>query len=45
MENSTPGAHIGLSMDDLQQFIESDESHKNKNFINEKINKINKILM
>lgn len=44
MQNSTPGAHIALTMDELQPFIEGDETHKDKPQINEKIQRIKNIL-
>lgn len=44
MQNSTPGAHIALTMDELQPFIEGDETHKDKPQINERIQKIKNIL-
>jgi hypothetical protein len=40
---STPGAYIG-SREELQQYIESDESKENKSKLFEKINKIKNIL-
>ena len=45
MENSTPGAKIGLSREDLQQYIESDETNKNKPLVNEKLERVKKILL
>ena len=44
-EPSTPNAFIAKDIKDLQQFIESDETNINKPIINEKINKINEILL
>lgn len=44
-EPSTPNAFIAKNMEDLVQFIESDESRNDKSNINEKINKINQILL
>lgn len=43
IENSTPGAKIGMEMSDLQQYIEGVE--KNKPMISEKLEKIKKILV
>jgi hypothetical protein len=45
LEPSTPNAFIAKNMEDLVQFIESDESRNDKSNINEKINKINQILL
>ena len=45
LENSTPGAKIARNMAELQQYIESDERRKNEDLVNEKIEKINKILI
>lgn len=44
-EPSTPNAFIAKNMEDLVQFIESDESRNDKSNINEKIDRINKILL
>ena len=44
VENSTPGAKIASNMDDLQQYIESNITRKDKTLVSEKIQKINKIL-
>lgn len=44
IENSTPGAKIGRNMEELQQYIES-ENHKKLPLISEKLQKINKILL
>lgn len=44
-EPSTPNAYISRSLDDLRQFIESDESKEDKPLVNEKIQKINQILL
>lgn len=45
IENSTPGAHIARNMSDLQQFIESDESNKDKPVVNEKLERVKQILL
>ena len=45
IENSTPGAKVAQNMEDLQQYIESDETNKNKPIISEKLEKIKKILL
>lgn len=45
IENSTPGAHIAMNLADLQQFIESKEVEEGKQQVNEKLDKINKILL
>ena len=45
LEPSTPNAFIAKNMEDLVQFIESDESRNDKSNINEKIDRINKILL
>ena len=45
LEPSTPNAYIARNMQDLVQFIESDESKNNKPIVNEKIDRINKILL
>lgn len=44
-EPSTPNAFIAASLDDLQQFIESDETNANTPRIDERIDRINKILI
>lgn len=44
MENSTPGAVIRMNHDELEPFIESTNTDDDKSIINEKINKIEKIL-
>lgn len=44
LEPSTSNAWIGRSMEDLQQYIEGNETNKNKPLIAEKLSKINKIL-
>ena len=44
-ENSTPGAHISTNPQDLEQFIESKEENDNKNTINEKLDRLGKILL
>ena len=38
---STPGAFIGNSPEELQQYVESDETKKKKNPLFEKLNKFN----
>ena len=43
IENSTPGAKIGLNMSDLEQYIEGTE--KKKPLISEKLEKIKKIIV
>jgi len=45
LEPSTPNAFIAKNMEDLVQFIESDESRNDKPIVNEKIDRINKILL
>lgn len=45
IENSTPGAKIGMSREELMQYVESDNSKDNKLLVNEKIDRINKILL
>jgi len=45
LENSTPGAKIGMSREELMQYVESDNSKDNKPIVNEKIDRINKILL
>lgn len=45
IENSTPGAKIGFDMSDLQQYIESDETKKDKQLVSEKLQRIQKILL
>ena len=45
LENSTPGAKIARNMAELQQYIESDERRKNEDLVNEKIQRINSILI
>lgn len=45
LEPSTSNAWIGRNMEDLQQYIESDETNKNKPIISEKLEKIKKILL
>jgi len=41
---SSPGAYIG-SLEDLQQYVESDNSNKTKPSINEKISRIKQVLL
>lgn len=43
-EPSTPNAYISRSLDDLRQFIESDESKSDMPILDERIQRINKIL-
>ena len=38
-------AYIGRNLQDLAQFIESDETKNDKPLVNEKIDRINKILL
>lgn len=45
LEPSTPNAYIAKNMQDLVQFIETDESKNDKPIVNEKIDRINKILL
>lgn len=45
LEPSTPNAYIAKNMQDLVQFIESDETKDDKPMVNEKIDRINKILL
>lgn len=45
LEPSTPNAYISKNMADLQQFIESNETREDKPMVNEKIDRINKILL
>lgn len=45
IENSTPGAKIGMNREELMQYVESDNSKDNKLLVNEKIDRINKILL
>jgi hypothetical protein len=45
LEPSTPNAYIAKNMQDLVQFIESDETKNDKSLVNEKIDRINKILL
>lgn len=44
IEPSTPGAYIGSTRDDIQPYIESDNTNITKNPLLEKINDINNIL-
>lgn len=44
MENSTPGAKIAMTRDELMQYVESDETKNGKNIVNEKLERIKKIL-
>lgn len=45
LENSTPGAKICMSKEELSQYIESDNSKEGKNSINEKLLKVKSILI
>jgi hypothetical protein len=45
IENSTPGAKIGMNREELMQYVESDNSKNDKPLVNEKIDRINKILL
>lgn len=45
IENSTPGAHIGMNMADLQPYIEGKEEDRTKKSLFEKFEKANKILL
>lgn len=44
LEPSTPNAYISRNIEDLRQFIESDETKMSKDLIMEKIKKVSKIL-
>ena len=44
-EPSTPGAFINVNINNLERFIESDETHEDKPLVNEKLEKIKKILL
>lgn len=44
MEPSSPGAMIGLTRDDLQQYVESDMTATQKNAVNERIERIKQII-
>lgn len=44
-EPSTPNAYISKNLSDLQRFVEDTEKDDNKELVNEKINRINKILL
>lgn len=44
-ENSTPGAKIGMNREELMQYVESNVSRDEKEKVNEKIDRINKILL
>lgn len=45
LEPSTPGAYIGKDMASLERFVESDDTRIDKQSIDEKIGRLNKILM
>lgn len=45
LEPSTPNAYIGKNIQDLVQYIESNETKNDKSLMNEKIEKIKKILL
>ena len=45
LEPSTPNAYIGRNMQDLMQYVESNETKEDKPIVNETINRINKILL
>ena len=45
IENSTPGAKIGLNMSELEQYIESNNTSSNKDVILYKVKNINNILL
>lgn len=45
IENSTPGAHIFTNPNDMQQFIESKEKDEEKPQVNEKLERLQKILL
>ena len=44
MENSTPGAKIAMTRDELMQYVESDETKDGKSIVNERLERIKKIL-
>lgn len=44
-EPSTPNAWVSTNYEDLQPYIESDETKKNKQIVSEKLEKIQKILL
>lgn len=44
LEPSTPNAYIGRSMEELEKFIESNDTRDDSQLINEKIQRINEIL-
>ncbi len=45
LEPSTPNAYIGRNLQDLMQYVESNETREDKPMVNEKIDRINKILL
>ena len=45
LEPSTPNAYIGRNMQDLMQYVEANETRDEKPIVNEKIDRINKILL
>lgn len=45
LEPSTPNAYISRNMQDLMRFVEHNETNEDKTMVNEKIDKINKILL
>lgn len=45
LDPSTPNAYIGKNMQDLMKFVESTERDEDKPVLNEKIERINKILL
>lgn len=44
-ENSTPGAHIATNPSDLEQFIENKKQSEGKKNVNEKLDRLGKILL
>ena len=44
-ENSTPGAHISTNQKDLDQFVEDKKQDESKSKINEKLDRLGKILL
>jgi hypothetical protein len=45
LEPSTPGAFISNNMQELEQFVEANDSRDDSTLINEKIKRINQILL
>jgi hypothetical protein len=45
MEPSSPGAWIGMDRNELQQYVESDQSRNDKPIVTEKIQRIKQILV